>query len=73
MAADVQARAGRFTVGAPKPLFRARFLGPGTIPVFADAYAPADNGNRFLINELVQEPQAPPLTVVVNWAAGLKK
>jgi serine/threonine protein kinase/Tol biopolymer transport system component len=31
------------------------------------------DGQRFLVNTLVEEPPAPPITVVLNWIAGLKR
>src|ERR1700722_3849089 len=55
-----------FQAGIPKALFRALPRGD-----FA-AWAPSPDGKRFLF--LAPEPQdAAPLTVVLNWQAGLKK
>ncbi|MBI3330168.1 MAG: hypothetical protein HYZ81_26100, partial [Nitrospinae bacterium] len=31
------------------------------------------DGQRFLVNTVVEEPPAPPITVVLNWTAGLKR
>jgi len=57
-----------FEVGAVVPLFEFRAgTGMGITP-----YAVTADGQRFLINAVVEEPNAP-LTVVVNWAAGVKK
>ena len=39
---------------------------PGFLP-----YAVTTDGQTFLINKVVEEPNAP-LTVVVNWPAGIK-
>jgi hypothetical protein len=57
-----------FETGVPQTLF------PTRAPVgnFA-SYAVASNGQRFLINQPVQDAGQGLATVVVNWAAGLKK
>ena len=34
---------------------------------------PIADGQRFLVNTLVEEPPAPPITIVLNWTAGLKR
>jgi hypothetical protein len=57
-----------FETGAAVSLFEFR---AGTLTVIAP-YAVSRDGQRFLINAAVEEPNAP-LTVVVNWAAGMKK
>jgi Tol biopolymer transport system component len=65
MAAAVTANGSRFDVGAVQRLFE--------VPV-VDGVWPYDvsaNGQRFLVNVL--EGAVPPLTIVVNWPAGLKK
>jgi hypothetical protein len=68
MAAPVRSGAS-FEVGAAIPLFEFR---AGTSPGFAP-YAVTADGQRFLINAVVETEPNAPLTVVVNWAAGLKK
>ena len=65
MAAAVTANGSRFDVGAVQRLFE--------VPV-VDGFWPYDvspDGQRFLVNTL--EGAVPPLTIVVNWPAGLKK
>ena len=65
MAAGVTANGSRFDVGAVQRLFE--------VPM-VDGYWPYDvsgDGQRFLVNTL--EGAEPPLTIVVNWPAGLKK
>jgi serine/threonine protein kinase len=65
----------RFEAEVPKALFMTRvFAGPGAgFNVFR--YAVAPDGKRFLINTQTQasEPNGSPITVVLNWTAGLKK
>ena len=59
-----------FQAGSPKPLFAAPLrLG---ISVGRD-YAVSNDGQRFLVTSIEGSAQATPLTVVLNWQAGLKK
>ena len=41
--------------------------------MFGGSYVPAADGTRFLVNELVQDSDATPITVVVNWMEELKQ
>jgi eukaryotic-like serine/threonine-protein kinase len=69
MAAPV--RSGEsFETGATVSLFEFR----AGIPAAAfTPYVVTDNGQRFLINTVVETEPNAPLTVVVNWANGIKK
>src|SRR5262245_17957054 len=67
MAASVRSGESLETSG-PVPLFEFRAAGIG----FA-SYAVTADGQRFLIKEVVDTEPKAPLTVVVNWAAGVKK
>jgi Tol biopolymer transport system component len=65
-----------FEAGAPQGLFEmppytAAWLagGGGALRV----YAVATDGQRFLIGVPVGEESSPPITVILNWTAGLKK
>jgi Tol biopolymer transport system component len=62
-------RGESFEVGAPVPLFEFR---AGTLQGFTP-YAVTGDGQRFLINAVVETEPNAPLTVVVNWASGVKK
>jgi hypothetical protein len=59
-----------FEVGAPILLFEFR---PGPADPRLAPYAVTADGQRFLINAVVETESNAPLTVVVNWAAGVKK
>jgi serine/threonine protein kinase len=64
---------GAFEHGVPQPLFRIEPVSTSvssTIP-----YQPSANGERFLVNVQAggEGTQAPPITIVLNWTAGLKK
>jgi serine/threonine protein kinase len=63
----VQIKGGtKFEAGVPKPLFDTRF------PSYAAWYDVSKDG-RFLIPAELEQASNAPLTVVVNWTAGLKK
>jgi hypothetical protein len=69
MSAQVR-RGESFETSSPVPLFE---FSAGVAHTRYAPYAVSRDGQRFLINEVVVlEPNAP-LTVVVNWAAELKK
>ncbi len=74
MAAPIQV-SPRLAAGEPVALFPTRVEGGGTMsPGIWHQYDITRDG-RFLINTLVQDQSTPstfPITVVVNWAAGLK-
>ena len=62
--------------GAPAPLFRVPVVFGGSAATGGAAkaqYAVAPDGQRFLINVTVEEATAPPINVVLNWDAALKK
>ena len=56
---------------SPLPLFNAR-IGPPVQPNSRQQYMVAPDGQRFLLNALAEE-NAPPITLVLNWSAALKK
>ncbi len=59
-----------FEVGAAVSLFEFR---AGTVQVIFVPYAVTADGQRFMINAVVETESNAPLTMVVNWAAGVKK
>ena len=70
MAAAVNGNGSIFEVGTVKPLFETRPAQPG-LP-----YDVSSDGQRFLINTLPEVPEqvaSEPITVVLNWIAGLNK
>jgi hypothetical protein len=55
--------------GTPRPLFRASL---GGNPADArDLYAAAADGSKFLLDGPVEEAPDRPITVIVDWAAGV--
>ena len=61
-------------VGTAVPLFEARMLnGPNPAFGFRAQYDVTRDGQRFLLNVPLEETASSPITVVVNWTAGLKK
>ena len=67
VAVDVATDLPAFKFGTPKPLFEVRL----EAQTRRTKYEVASNGQRFLVNVPLETP-SPPITVVVNWTAGLK-
>jgi hypothetical protein len=68
MAVDTKLGA-TFSMGTPHALFQTQvsgFMSPNRYDVSAD-------GQKFLINSIAQETSPTPITVIVNWAATLKR
>jgi hypothetical protein len=59
-----------FEISVPRALFEFR---SGNVIVTSAPYTVTTDGQRFLINTIVDESSGAPLTTVVNWQAGLKK
>jgi hypothetical protein len=64
-------------VGAAVPLFQTHLLnGPsvtGLTLAFRQQYDVAPDGQQFLLNLPVEEAVSSPITIVLNWTAGLKR
>jgi hypothetical protein len=75
MAVAVKATTGPrpfFEAGGPQVLFQVQLAHPPTNPLFE--YDVTADGKRFLLDTVSNGlMSAPPLTVEVNWGAGLKK
>jgi serine/threonine protein kinase len=69
MAVEVSAVGGTFHAGIPKMLFDPRI----TSQFSWNNYAPSADGRRFLIPVAAEQEAALPMTVVLNWMAGLKR
>ena len=68
MSTSVNGKGSAFEVGAVKKLFEANGRAITSWP-----YDVSADGQRFLVNTRVGQPDPEPITVVVNWVAGLKK
>jgi dipeptidyl aminopeptidase/acylaminoacyl peptidase len=62
----------QFEPSAPKFLFQAPFALTHQMDA-GNHYAVSADGQRFLLNLPIQENASSPITVVLNWTAGLKK
>jgi Tol biopolymer transport system component len=69
MSAEIRMKGAALEVGAVRALFQARPQRQGPAGVF-DA---TGDGQRFLVNTTAVEQSASPVTLVVNWPAGVKK
>ena len=67
MVAAVNGKGPSIEVGAVRPLFQTNSIGS------ASTYAVSADGQRFLINTVPEQAASAPITVVLNWTAGLKK
>jgi len=67
MSAAANGKGSGFEVGAVKPLFQTRVAGQRY------EYDVSSDGQRFLINTFPEQVASAPITVVVNWTAGLRK
>jgi Tol biopolymer transport system component len=62
-----------FEPGAPMPLFEPHIIQGRGQSGNGFQYDVTADGKRFLVDTITASASAPPLTVVVNWTAGLKK
>lgn len=67
MAAPVALSADRVDVGAAQPLFEVSRTG-----IQKSIYDVSSDGQRFLVNIADVQGQTNPITLIVNWTAGLK-
>lgn len=70
-AATVIDQASGFDVGPVRPLFAVHPRPFARLDAFP--YDVSSDGQRFLLNSLVEETTSTAVTLVVNWTAGLKK
>jgi len=70
MVASVDGKGAGFEVGAVKPLFATRIVAFTGVGYQYDVSA---DGQRFLVNTSPEQAASAPITVVLNWTAGLKK
>jgi len=69
MAVDVNSDEPAFRFGKPTPLSEVRLEVDGR----RSRYQAAGNGQRFLVNVPLESAASEPITVVTNWASGVKK
>ena len=60
-----------FSAGVPRALFDVQM--PEQTPPYPTDYAVTPDGQRFLVNTVVEQPTRPALTVILNWSADLQK
>ena len=73
MAVDITTDAAGVKASVPKALFDSRAAMNGGLTTVYFPHGVASNGQRFLIGVATKEAEPAPMSVVVNWTAGLKK
>jgi Tol biopolymer transport system component len=72
MAVALQFNQRSVLLAAPRPLFTARF-GEFGAQIFRPVYAPSHGGHKFLVNVIVEETTASPVTMILNWPAAMSR
>jgi hypothetical protein len=54
-------------------LFRLPIADIGPLTGIQNSFLPTTDGQRFLINAVIDEPAPPPVTVIINWPAVLPR
>jgi Tol biopolymer transport system component len=73
MAVPINPEATTFDQVTPVPLFQTRIQGAGGASDIFHQYDVSADGERFLVNELDESAAEPPVTIMVNFLALLKK
>lgn len=60
-----------FEAGAPQALFEVET--PEAIAPYPTHYAVTADGQRFLVNTVIDQPARPAITVMLNWASALRR
>jgi eukaryotic-like serine/threonine-protein kinase len=72
MAAEVNQSASTFQAGVPKPLF-ALHVGPIGLTSIRNYLLVTADGQRFLVNNSLEDADSFPITVAINWISLLKR
>ena len=70
MSLAVSSEGATFEAGVPRPLFGVEV--PEPIGPYPTHYAVTADGQRFLVNTVIDQPTRPALTVILNWTGLLK-
>ena len=70
MAVPVLTSGSVFETGTPSALFEVEV--PEAVAPYPTHYAVSADGQRFLVNTVVDQPTRPALTVILNWSQALK-
>jgi Tol biopolymer transport system component len=71
MAVPTSTAGATFDAGTPVPLFEVEV--PEAIAPYPGHYAVSADGQRFLVNTVIDQPTKPALTVILNWTGLLKR
>ena len=70
MSAAVRVQNGRIQVGAIQPLFQINFR---RVRLDGYPYAVSPDGQRFLVNTLIEDAAPPAISLIVNWRQALRR
>jgi hypothetical protein len=70
MAVPIQLTDGQAEIGKSAALFRTNVGGAVTLGVTRQQYAVSADGQRFLMNTVVAEANASPISLVLGWRGG---
>jgi hypothetical protein len=73
VAVSITADRVTFEIGPPRPLFATQAAGLTLGILGGQQYAVTRDGQRFLVNELVQQESTTPIIAVVNWRVALTR
>jgi hypothetical protein len=73
MSVEVNTAGPKFQSSPPKPLFAVNVADPGATHEDRRSWDVTPDGRRFLILQASERKGPEPMTVVLNWQAGLKK
>lgn len=71
MAVPVTLHDDTIDIGSSAPLFEVET--PEPVAPFTTHYAVNEDGTRFLVNAVVDQPIRPAITVITDWARTLRK
>jgi hypothetical protein len=71
MSVLVSGESATFETGVPQPLFDVEV--PEATAPYPTHYTVTANGQRFIVNTVIDQPTRPALTVMMNWTSGLQK
>jgi hypothetical protein len=73
MSVPIEVEGSNFKPGVPKALFDSHAALTGGLGNIFVPYTVTKDGQRFVVGAAIKDTEVVPMTIVVNWMAGLKK